>query len=261
MSRHPSCSTYGGGWAGPRAWTATARVTCPGRSSSTWTVTWPRLPGPAGRHPLPDPAAFTDAMRAAGVSRDRPVVVYDDRDATAAARGWWLLRYYGHEHVRVLDGGYQAWLAAGLPVSTADPGREAGRLHRAARATCRCWTRRAPNRWRRPGCCSTRGRGSGTGESRSPVDPVAGHIPGAVSAPTAGQREPGRHLPGRCRTRRPLRRPRQPPGRPVGAYCGSGVTAAQEVLALALAGIPAALYVGSWSDWITDPARPVATGG
>ena len=89
-------------------------------------------PGPAGRHPLPDPAAFTDAMRGAGVSRDRPVIVYDDRDATAAARGWWLLRYYGHENVRVLDGGYQAWLAAGLPVSRRAR-RNAGRLHRAAR--------------------------------------------------------------------------------------------------------------------------------
>jgi thiosulfate/3-mercaptopyruvate sulfurtransferase len=77
-------------------------------------------PGPAGRHPLPDPAAFEEAMRAAGVSQDRPVVVYDDRDATAAARAWWLLRYHGHENVRVLDGGYRAWLAAGLPVSSAE---------------------------------------------------------------------------------------------------------------------------------------------
>jgi len=83
-------------------------------------------PGPAGRHPLPDPAVFTDAMRTAGVNEDRPVVVYDDRDATAAARAWWLLRYHGHQNVRVLDGGYQAWLAAGLPVTRADPAAKPG---------------------------------------------------------------------------------------------------------------------------------------
>jgi thiosulfate/3-mercaptopyruvate sulfurtransferase len=71
-------------------------------------------PGPAGRHPLPDPAAFQAAMRAAGVSRDRPVVVYDDGDAMSAARGWWTLRYFGHPDVRVLDGGYRAWAGAGL---------------------------------------------------------------------------------------------------------------------------------------------------
>ena len=78
-------------------------------------------PGPAGRHPLPDPAAFQAAMRAAGVSQDRPVVVYDDGDATIAARGWWTLRYFGHEDVRVLDGGYRAWTGAGLAVTTAEP--------------------------------------------------------------------------------------------------------------------------------------------
>jgi thiosulfate/3-mercaptopyruvate sulfurtransferase len=83
-------------------------------------------PGPAGRHPLPDLAVFQAAMRAAAVSEDRPAVVYDDRDATAAARGWWLLRYHGHPHVRVLDGGYQAWLAAGLPVSRDDPAAQPG---------------------------------------------------------------------------------------------------------------------------------------
>ena len=82
-------------------------------------------PGPGGRHPLPEPADFQAAMRAAGVRQDRPVVVYDDRDATAAARAWWLLRYHGHEDVRVLDGGYQAWLAAGLPGTAPPPVRRA----------------------------------------------------------------------------------------------------------------------------------------
>ena len=213
-------------------------------------------PGPAGRHPLPDLAAFQQVMRAAGVSRDRPVVVYDDRDAMAAARGWWLLRFYGHENVRVLDGGYQAWLAAGLPVSagdaagmpgdfTARPGHmpvlDAAGAESVAR-TGLLLDARAGERYR--------------GE-QEPIDPVAGHIPGAVSAPTAGNVNPD----GTFRSTAELTARFTALGAgPVGAYCGSGVTAAQEVLALALAGIPAALYVGSWSNWITDPARPIATG-
>jgi thiosulfate/3-mercaptopyruvate sulfurtransferase len=216
-------------------------------------------PGPAGRHPLPDPARFQAAMRAAGVGADRAVVVYDERDATAAARGWWLLRYFGHEQVRVLDGGYQAWLAAGLPVSRADPDRPPGDFTArpghmpildAAGAQALAGhgvllDARAGERYR--------------GELE-PVDPVAGHIPGAVSAPTAGNLNPD----GTFRAAADLTARFTALGvhasAATGAYCGSGVTAAHEVLALALAGIPAALYVGSWSNWITDAARPVATG-
>ena len=220
-------------------------------------------PGHAGRHPPPDPAGFQAAMRAAGVSQHRPVVVYDDQDATAAARGWWLLRYHGHENVRVLDGGYQAWLAAGLPVSAADPAGKPGDFtarpgHMAvldaagAGSTARTGLlldARATERYR--------------GE-RELVDPVAGHIPGAVSAPTTGNVNPD----GTYRSAAELAARFAALGAgsagaqgTMGAYCGSGVTAAHEVLALALAGIPAALYVGSWSNWISDPARPVVTGG
>jgi thiosulfate/3-mercaptopyruvate sulfurtransferase len=217
-------------------------------------------PGPGGRHPLPDPAAFQAAMRAAGVSSGRAVVVYDDGDAMAAARGWWTLRYFGHPDVRVLDGGYRAWAEAGLPVTTdrpapapgdftAEPGHMPVLDAAGAQAAARdglLLDARAGERYR--------------GETE-PVDPVAGHIPGAVSAPTAGNANPD----GTFRTPAELAARftalgAVPGATPVGAYCGSGVTAAHEVLALALAGLPAALYVGSWSDWITDPARPVATG-
>ena len=217
-------------------------------------------PGPGGRHPLPDPAAFQEAMRAAGVSQDRPVVVYDDRDATAAARAWWLLRYHGHEDVRVLDGGYQGWLAAGLPASEADPAGPPGDFTArpghmpvldaaGARSTARTGLlldARTGERYR--------------GE-QEPVDPVAGHIPGAVSAPTAGNVNPDGTFrsPAQLAARFAALGAGSQAGL-VGAYCGSGVTAAHEVLALAVAGLPAALYVGSWSNWITDPARPVATG-
>jgi thiosulfate/3-mercaptopyruvate sulfurtransferase len=224
-------------------------------------------PGPAGRHPLPDPAVFQAAMRAAGVSRDRPVVVYDDGDGLPAARGWWMLRYHGHRDVRVLDGGYRAWLAAGLPVTTAAaapapgdftarPGQMPVLDASAAGAMARgglLFDARSADRYR--------------GENEH-VDPVAGHIPGAVSAPSAGNSNPDGTLKSATDLADRFASLGVGPGPAgagtapaVGAYCGSGVTAAHEVLALALAGIPAALYVGSWSDWITDPSRPVATGG
>jgi thiosulfate/3-mercaptopyruvate sulfurtransferase len=217
-------------------------------------------PGAGGRHPLPDPAAFQAAMRAAGVSQGRPVVVYDDGNSTIAARAWWMLRYHGHENVRVLDGGYQAWAGAGLAVTTAVPvpvpgdftARPGGMpVLDAAGAEAMARTgllldARAGERYR--------------GETE-PADPVAGHIPGAVSAPTAGNvNADGTFKDAAELTARFGALGVSRDAEAVAAYCGSGVTAAHEVLALMLAGIPAALYVGSWSNWIADPARPVATG-
>ena len=232
-------------------------------------------PGPAGRHPLPAAGSLQGPMCRAGVRDGREVVWYDEVDATAAARGWWMLRYFGPRRVRVLDGGYRAWVAAGQRVTageetasvpgdfTARPGGmpllDAGGAADLARNGT-LLDARAQERYR--------------GEVE-PLDPVAGHIPGAVSAPTLHNLHPdGRFLPGADLRARfaalgvaaaaedaevatltgsgaPIR---------VGSYCGSGVTAAHEVLALAIAGLPAALYVGSWSHWVGDPARPVATG-
>jgi thiosulfate/3-mercaptopyruvate sulfurtransferase len=229
-------------------------------------------PGDGGRHPLPDEDAFQSAMRAAGVRDGHPVVVYDDADATIAARAWWLLRYHGHRLVQVLDGGLRAWTAAGLPVTvdeampspgdfTARPGQlpllDAGGAADVARSGT-LLDARAPARYR--------------GETE-PVDKVAGHIPGAVSAPTAENVTADGLFRATGELRSRFEHLGIPPAlnghdlaapaegaHPVGVYCGSGVTAAHEVLALQLAGIPAALYVGSWSGWIADPARPVATG-
>jgi thiosulfate/3-mercaptopyruvate sulfurtransferase len=202
-------------------------------------------------------------MRAAGVSQHRPVVVYDDRDATAAARGWWLMRHHGHENVRVLDGGYQAWLAAGLPVSAADPAGKPGDFTARPGHMAMLDAAGAGSMARTGLLLDARAAERYRGE-RELVDPVAGHIPGAVSAPTAENVNPD----GTFRSAAELAARFAALGAgsvgsqdTVGAYCGSGVTAAHEVLALALAGIPAALYVGSWSNWISDPARPVATGG
>ena len=220
-------------------------------------------PGPAGRHPLPDPAVFQEAMRVAGVSQDRAVVVYDDGDATAAARGWWLLRYHGHENVRVLDGGYQAWLAAGLPVDRADPAGKKGDFT-ARPGHMPVLDAAGAASMARTGLLLDARAGERYRGEHEPVDPVAGHIPGAVSAPTASNVNPDGTFRGAAELAARfavLAGGADPRAETVGAYCGSGITAAHEVLALALAGVPAALYVGSWSNWITDPARPVATGG
>jgi thiosulfate/3-mercaptopyruvate sulfurtransferase len=214
-------------------------------------------PGEGGRHPLPSADVFGDAMRAAGVSGDRSVVVYDEGTSMAAARAWWLLRYFGHHRVFVLDGGFSGWLATGHAIERGAVAVEAGDfvpraggmpLLDAAGAAAVAdagvlLDARAPERFR--------------GESE-PIDAVAGHIPGAVNLP-------GTELPGGLSDAEGLRARFQAAGVrdgvEVGAYCGSGVTAALEVLALSVAGFDGALYVGSWSDWIRDPARPVATGG
>jgi thiosulfate/3-mercaptopyruvate sulfurtransferase len=220
-------------------------------------------PGAGGRHPLPAAADFQAAMRRAGVRAGYPVVVYDDGDSTIAARAWWTLRYFGHAQVRVLDGGLRAWAAAGQPVTAEEPSAAAGDFTAVpghlpvldaagAAALVRSGVlldARAGERYR--------------GETE-PIDPVAGHIPGALSAPTAGNvGADGRFLPP-AELRQRFARLGVPlgaePGVPAGTYCGSGVTAAHEVLALSLAGVPAALYVGSWSAWTADPGRPVATG-
>ncbi len=213
-------------------------------------------PGDRGRHPLPEVAVFEEAMRAAGVNDARPVVVYDDWAGRAAARCWWLLRWAGHEDVRVLDGGWSAWLAGGHASSTeqvlpplgdftARPGQlpvlgpaevlEFARDHVLVDA-------RNPERFR--------------GEVE-PVDPVAGHIPGAVNVPTGANLTDD----GRFRTADELTRLyADAQDQDVAAYCGSGVTAAHDILAMAVTGIDARLYPGSWSEWVADPDRPVATG-
>ena len=220
-------------------------------------------PGDGGRHPLPDPAVLERALRAAGVREDRPVVVYDE-SGMAAPRAWWLLRWAGHDQVAVLDGGYAAWTAAGLPVATGEETPEPGDFTvrpggmpvldaeeaAALPGTGVLLDARAPERYR--------------GETE-PLDPRAGHIPGALNAPFAANTDDQ----GRWRSPSELADRFAAlgvtGGQPIGAYCGSGVTAASVVLALEVAGItspdaPAALYAGSWSHWCVDPERPVATG-
>lgn len=224
-------------------------------------------PSDAGRHPLPDPARFAAAVRRAGVTLDRPVVVSDRGDGTIAARLWWLLRHHGHDDVRVLDGGFTAWVAEGgevefgptdppfgddgpptdhpftgedarLPVVDADGAALAARTGVLLDA-------RAPARY--------------AGEVE-PLDRVAGHIPGALNAPTSMSVASDMRLRRREVVEQGFANLGVRPDVPVTAYCGSGVTAAHTVLVLHHLGMEAALYPGSWSNWISDPQRPVAVG-
>jgi thiosulfate/3-mercaptopyruvate sulfurtransferase len=223
-------------------------------------------PGPGGRHPMPATEDFEAAMRRAGVRDDRPVVVYDDADSTAAARAWWLLRYFGHPSIRVLDGGYRAWTAAGRQVESGPsapgaPGASSASGDFTARpGHMELLDAAAAGTLARAGLLLDARAGERYRGETEPVDPVAGHIPGAVSAPTAENVKPDGTFRSAADLAARFAALGAADGAAVGAYCGSGVTAAHEVLALSLAGIPAALYVGSWSEWITDPARPVATG-
>jgi thiosulfate/3-mercaptopyruvate sulfurtransferase len=223
-------------------------------------------PGVGGRHPLPEPSAFAAAMRRAGVTFDRPVVVMDGREGSQAARMWWLLRHHGHDDVRLLDGGLAAWVAAGGDVATGDAGSPYGDDGTADGVRFTASVARLPvldasgaAQVARDGVLlDARAEARYLGQTE-PIDPVAGHIPGAVTMPTLDLvDEEGRFL--RADVLRVLfARVDARPGSLVGVYCGSGVTASHEVLALAEAGIEAARYAGSWSDWITDPTRPIAT--
>ncbi len=232
-------------------------------------------PGAAGRHPLPDVTTLQAVLRAAGVSASRPVVVYDAGDGMPAARLWWTLRWAGHPDVRVLDGGFGAWQRASRPIEVetenetdtqAETETDTGTTRRAAgdftvvpghlplldADVAAAYGRRgalldarAPERFR--------------GETE-PIDPIAGHIPGAANVPYAdlvnadGTFQPAADL------RERFARAGIDESGEFGAYCGSGVTAAHTVLAAEVAGLPTpALYVGSWSEWITDPSRPIAT--
>ncbi|HEY1775856.1 MAG TPA: sulfurtransferase [Solirubrobacteraceae bacterium] len=211
-----------------------------------------------GRHPLPELGALEASARRWGINSDSAIVIYDAVANVSAARAWWLLRWGGLADVRMLDGGIGAWERAGGPLqngeSTPLPGNvviTGGHMpvldiDAAARmpTTGLLLDARAGERYR--------------GEVE-PIDPRAGHIPGALSAPTAENLAvDGTFLdPGALRARFSALGVRA--GGEVGVYCGSGVSAAHEIAALELAGFGAALYPGSWSQWSSDPQRPVAT--
>lgn len=218
-----------------------------------------------GRHPLPSPEKFAATLSAWGLTSETQVVAYDADTGAFAARLWWLLRWVGHKKVAVLDGGFKAWLAAGLPVTNEIPQRTPTRFvaqpdrsawldaaevaDRRQRSDWRLLDARAPERY------------AGAVE---PIDPVAGHVPGALNHPFAlnlgpdGQFLPAAELRARLEQSQAGDAGKIADDRTI-AMCGSGVTACHLLLAMAIADKPGAkLYAGSWSEWIRDPTRPVA---
>jgi thiosulfate/3-mercaptopyruvate sulfurtransferase len=218
----------------------------------------------SGRHPLPDVQAWSATLGGWGIDEHVQVVAYDQGNGAYAARAWWLLRWVGHEQVAVLNGGYAAWLAAELPVSTEETTRPPRQFtpQVSAAGTLGSDAVAAALAAREVLLVDARGAERFAGENET-IDPVAGHVPGAVSAPFAGNLDAqGRFLDAaalrsRWRTLLGTRAPRE-----LVAMCGSGVTACHNLLALEVAGLSGArLYPGSWSEWIRDPARPIARGG
>ncbi|PVB36238.1 sulfurtransferase [Mycobacteroides abscessus] len=214
-----------------------------------------------GRHPLPTPQALAASARRWGLNDGDAVVVYDDWNGQAAARAWWLLRAAGVSNVRILDGGWAAWQRSGGPVATEEVVPVVGdititSLHGLAAVDADAVAAQAqsPDNLVFDARAAARYRGD-----EEPLDPRAGHIPGAVSAPTAENLTAD----GTFKPVAELRERFDKLGAgaaPVTVYCGSGVTATHQIAALAIAGYDAALYPGSWSEWSSDPQRPVATG-
>lgn len=221
----------------------------------------PSTEGAGGRHPLPTPERFEAGMRAVGVLSGSPVVVYDDSASVPASRAWWLLRMFGHGDVSVLDGGWGAWRAAGHPVEEgAATETEIGDFEVGAPALTLLDAEDARSLSTSGVLLDGRPANRFRGQDEI-IDPVAGRIPGARSLPAADLvHDDGRFLPpSTLRARFADVGVEQ--GTPVAAYCGSGVQACHVALAAAVAGITddMGVYAGSWSDWITDPSRPVVS--
>lgn len=217
----------------------------------------------SGRHPLPDPAALAAFLGAAGVDADTDVVAYDQDKSPFAARLWWLLRWLGHERVSVLNGGLAGWLANGLPLQSAAAASSV-RPFVVRPALVRAVTTADVQRELKGGrmlLLDARGADRFAGRNET-IDPVAGHVPGARNQPFALNLDPsGRLLPLAALVSLWRGVLGGTPPAQVVAMCGSGVTACHNLLAMELAGMPGArLYAGSFSEWIRDPAREVATG-
>lgn len=215
-----------------------------------------------GRHPLPSDATFSAALSRWGWHRGLDVVVHDDASGAFAARLWWLLRLAGHERVAVLDGGVAAWRAAGLPVESGVVVRNARDVHVTLDRDAVVWVDELQRRLAGGDVLLLDARGAARyrGEEE-PIDPVAGHVPGALNRPFSSNLADGRFKPAADLHREfaallDARRPDE-----AVHMCGSGVTACHNLLAMEHAGLPGSrVFAPSWSGWISAPTRPVARG-
>ncbi len=211
-----------------------------------------------GRHPLPAPSEFEKVLQSLGVREESTVVVYDDWSAQSAARAWWLLTAAGIGSVRVLDGGLSSWRAAGQPLESGGVTAIGSTVRVDAYRNSTLTIDEAAALPQHGVLLDARAAERFRGDVE-PVDPVAGHIPGAINAPAAGNLDAsGRFLPPQ-RLRERFEDAGVRADAPLGVYCGSGVTASHNILALTIVGFNAALYPGSWSQW-SHTDRPVATG-
>ena len=224
----------------------------------------PVTKGVTGRHPLPDPDELIERLRGWGINNDSDVVLYDDGPGAYAARAWWLLAWLGkRDGVFILDGGLKAWHAAGFPLSLDAPVIEPGTFVGTPDHRLVLDAEHLQKRLGQPGLTliDARAQPRFRGEVE-PIDPIAGHIPGAQCAAfSENLGSDGRFLPADQLKQRFAAQLQGREAQELVAYCGSGVTACHNLFALSLAGYPLGkLYAGSWSEWITDPAREIATG-
>ncbi|GBQ67088.1 rhodanese-related sulfurtransferase [Ameyamaea chiangmaiensis NBRC 103196] len=244
----------------PRPFQAAPRI--PGAQDAEMTVDFASPSHPRdGARPLPDVAALQETVRRLGLRKNRAIVVYDHDGNLMAARAWWVLRWAGFTRVVMLDGGFEAWASAGCAVVTEAspppvpsdvaiqpggmPELDADSAARLARSGVLLDTRIAPNY---------------RGGDVPPGTPARGHIPGAINVPAPDTLTPDGHFADLATLRSLYAATGADGNRPVGVYCGAGVSAAHTVAALMMLGIDAPMYPGSWSAWSADPSRPVATG-
>lgn len=220
--------------------------------------------GVTGRHPLPDPAKLAEQLREWGIDNDSTIVLYDDAPGAFAARAWWLLAWLGkRDGVFLLDGGLKAWREAGLPLTAVEPTLKPGSFDGQPDSSLLLDANALQQRLGNAGLTLLDARALPRFKGEvEPIDPVAGHIPGAQCAAfTDNLGADGRFLPADALKQRFAALIGDRPLDELVAYCGSGVTACHNLFALSLAGYPLArLYAGSWSEWITDPSRPLAKG-
>jgi thiosulfate/3-mercaptopyruvate sulfurtransferase len=219
------------------------------------------LTGRNGRHPLPDPDLFADWLSCMGVSNDKQVIGYDNAGGVYASRLWWMLRWMGHRSVAVLDGGWQAWLGAGLPVTADAPMPQPGRFARNVQ-NCIVDAKYILDHLHSPEMVLIDARANDRYHGKNEtIDPVGGHIPGALNRFFKDNLTPQGYFKSPERLRddfKSVLATRSPDK--VVSQCGSGVTACHNLLAMEIAGLTGGrLYPGSWSEWIADPARPRAT--